>query len=225
MSGGLARLVLRAQGRVPVAAPLLPSRFAPVPSVAAAADWTGLDTGDEGLPTTATQRTAPPPPARPDPPRSAEADREAPTARPHDAIPSRDPAAMEPERGAPGPTRDEPTISPTAPGGTQRTVPAEAVEPLPATVADALPPWSARAPDAAPPLPPRRQTEPPAVPPAPPLATRVAAPALEPRRLPDVHISIGRLEVHALPARATPARATPARAPRVTLADYLAQRK
>ena len=44
-------------------------------------------------------------------------------------------------------------------------------------------------------------------------------------RVPDVQISIGRVEVHAAPARAAPVRAAPARRPPLSLADYLAQRK
>ena len=44
-------------------------------------------------------------------------------------------------------------------------------------------------------------------------------------RPPDVHISIGRVEVHAVQARAAVARSTPVRRPQLSLADYLAQRK
>ena len=226
MSGGLARLVLRAQGRLPVAAPLLPSRFAPVASVVGT-DWAGMDAEDEAPATTSTQRTAPSPRRRPDPPQRAEAEPREPTTRPQDAAPPRTPAGREPDRDATGPVRDEPTVSPTAIGAAPRTIPPETVEPSPATSAGTPRPSPARAYEAAPPLPPRRRIEPPAVPPASPLAARIAAPASAPelRRLPDVHISIGRLEVHASPARVAPARATPARGPRVTLADYLAQRK
>jgi hypothetical protein len=219
MSGGLIRLVLRAQGRLPVAAPLLPSRFAPTTPVAGATDWAGMDAEDEAPATTSTQRTAPPPPRRPGPPQRTVAESTGSAIRPH--------VAIEPERDAPAATRDDPTVPsgviPPAPPA----VPPETVEPSRATLADTLRPSSAPAPEALIPLPMQRQIRPPAVPSASPSAARIAVPAqaLEPRRLPDVHISIGRLEVHASPARAAPARATPARAPRVTLADYLAQRK
>jgi hypothetical protein len=219
MSGGLARLVLRAQGRLPVAAPLLPSRFAPTTPVAGATDWAGMDADDEAPATTSTQRTAPPPPRRPDPPQRTGAESTESAIGPH--------VATEPERDAPAATRDDPTVPSGVIAPAPPAVPPETVEPSQATPSDTLRPSSAPAPEAPIPLPMQRQIRPPAVPRASPLAARIAAPAqaLEPRHLPDVHISIGRLEVHALPARATPARATPARAPRVTLADYLAQRK
>jgi hypothetical protein len=44
-------------------------------------------------------------------------------------------------------------------------------------------------------------------------------------RMPDVQISIGRVEVNAAPARAAPVRTAPARRPPLSLAEYLAQRK
>jgi hypothetical protein len=41
----------------------------------------------------------------------------------------------------------------------------------------------------------------------------------------DVHISIGRVEVHAAPVRPAPLRAAPARQSGLSLADYLARRR
>jgi hypothetical protein len=53
----------------------------------------------------------------------------------------------------------------------------------------------------------------------------VANAAVSAPRPPHVHISIGRVEVHAVPARAAAARSAPVRRPQLSLADYLAQRK
>lgn len=58
----------------------------------------------------------------------------------------------------------------------------------------------------------------------PPIGGDQPAPAAS-GRPPDVHISIGRVEVHAAPARPAPGHPAAPRRPQQSLADYLARRK
>jgi hypothetical protein len=271
MSGSLARLVLLAQGQLPVAEPLLPSRFAPVvpqgqatavdpwPEIAAdseptpapsapshvqrapaasgrTAAETGLSAptgfgatpfaehtsfGEKGVAADRTQAGHP-----------ASADLTVPFGIRETAVPIArlpDPAPTEaamprPQQGM----RPEVHAAPPA-SATDRSAhaaaPVSAHAIAPDRSAHSVPPVTATD-HAAEPIPAGRR--PPVAFNLNPATTSAARPtpaASAPARAPDVHISIGRLEVHAGPARAAPARPAPPRRPQQSLADYLARRK
>jgi hypothetical protein len=226
MSGSLARLVLRAQGRLPVAEPLLPSRYAPAgpaePPAAAEPGWPDPAIVPAQPPSPSPPAATVPPlaPARPPSPRPETEDAPAPPApvvtsasiRP---APSPPPTPFEERPIRVEAVRPAPAIAPasTRPDGR---------EPAPATAS--APPQTAGERYSA------ERAEPPFV-----VARRttLASPPTEARtdrairaamRAPDVHISIGRVEVHAAPAPPAPVRRGPARQPARSLADYLTRR-
>ena len=259
MSGGLLRTVLRAQGRLPVAQPLLPSRFAPP----AAAPAGPLEAWHEVAPDPMSPADAAPPSAFTRP--SAEETEPTATA----------PASMTESAGAPLAVRASPaprdiavakeSLRDTSPAARPPGPAVLAAESYEARSARAAAPHPRRLPtptaaplsselvfqqtaplqpatDASDPLTPAQEArraaerrlptldrQPTALRPATAetAATRATQPvaAATSVRMPDVHISIGRMEVHAAPARATPPRPDPARRPQQSLADYLAQRK
>ncbi len=251
MSGSLDRLVLRAQGRLPVAEPLLPSRYA-TGSPAGLAEEIGAEPVAQSvashreppaptIPPTLSRTPAPTPTpmsvprVEPRPPPigaqhevAAEASSPSPTVAGPATISLASPVSIAAERSS-----DEPPGRPARPPPTAAE-PARAPPPEPLSRPNAPPPpapQTARA-EPAPPDPDRRPS--PGVSPFLARAARLAATragAIEAHRAaplappPDVHISIGRLEVHAAPARQAPARAAPARQPALSLADYLAHRK
>ena len=274
MSGGLVRTVLRAQGRLPVAQPLLPSRFAP-PATAPADPLEALHevapepmSRTDATPPSGSTATAPASmtesagallavrasPASRDIPVAKEAlgdtsltgppgpavsalaaeSHEAQSARavaPHPrrlptppAVPSISELASQ-EPSAAG-THIQNVSHRNSPRARQQAAPLRpAIDASHAS--DPLAP--AHEAHAAERRPPTRRRQPPALRPA--TAETAATRAIQPVaaassvRAPDVHISIGRMEVHAAPARATPPRPAPTLRPQQSLADYLARRK
>ncbi|HYM74180.1 MAG TPA: hypothetical protein VET89_14455 [Stellaceae bacterium] len=244
MSGALARLVLRAQGRLPVAEPLLPSRFAPAGSDPAMTDPAAGEI-EWGMPAS---ETAPAPLARqatraPRPPGAAAIDAEAAAApsspnpspsRADTAAPTRDaPSRMMPVAPfavRPEPVQAAPFAPPADPAGSL--APAETLAATaniaasrragsgPPAEAEALPPAAYRRPPVAAAFGPSAAASRRAAGTTTPFAASPPAPA----RAPDVQISIGRVEVHAGPARAAPPRVAQARRQPRPLADYLARR-
>jgi hypothetical protein len=271
MSSSLARLVLRAQGQLPVAEPLLPSRFEPAAPAPATTDPLATEAG--------WSESAPAPPARGARPARARHDPQPstgpetpPTSQAQRAPASQD--ATEPEAGsavsvsslsqadtAPLPVRAPPlslatpfaieALAAVSPKRALASTPAVPAHPITAAVPFAeaeKPELTARVAASRPrPMAPGEHFEAKSLLPAPTLPRAVAAvfapsPTEIPRstrtpppyaaaglpasvRMPDVQISIGRVEVIAAPARAAPVRAAPARRPPLSLADYLTQRK
>jgi hypothetical protein len=94
------------------------------------------------------------------------------------------------------------------------------------TTPTAVPPARSESPTATVTSTPLPHREPPVASPPPSFTPPAIARAPAATRAPDIHISIGRLEVVATPARTTtPVRTAPVRRPSLSLADYLAQRK
>lgn len=281
MSGGLVRTVLRAQGRLPVAQPLLPSRFAPPaaapsdpleawhqvapepmsPTDAAPPSGSTRPSAEETSPTVSMTDTAGAllavraSPAPRDPPVAKEVLGDTSlAARPPGAAVSAFAAesyeAQSARAVAPHPRRlPTPTAAPlsselvfrepsaagthiqnvshhNSPRARQQAAPLQPAIDA-SRAADPLTP--AQEAHAAERRPPTRRRQPPALRPA--TAETAATRAIQPVaaaysvRVPDVHISIGRMEVHAAPARATPPRPAPTLRPQQSLADYLARRK
>lgn len=236
MSDSLTRLVLRAQGRLPIAEPLLPSRCAPVlapdPDDTAAGETTAVqllsrsEPQREQLLPRHTQSPLRLPVTSPSVPRRAEW--ESPPSPEPGAIP---PPTLEPIRV----TRETPAAVPPsfarenqhddtpsdrrAPG-----LPSGQLErPAPRPASDVLAAETYTPPrpgDRAPELPLRTVRTAPQTAVLPPASSGVPLRAVAP----EVRISIGTVEVHAAPPRPSPVRPPPARRPTVSLADYLAQR-
>ena len=238
MSGSLARLVQRAQGSLPVAEPLLPSRYAAAGSPAGPLEEIGAEpvaqpSPSRQEPATSTPTRAPEPTA----PTERSNLRPAPIgARDIDVKANGSPPVA--EQAAPNAVVG-PRSAPVARGGGEPTEPPPrqlSAATGPVRVAQSVPPdvvsVSPRpAEPSAGPAPANQDPRPsPGVSPflareAALAAGRAAIVQRPTSPVPDVHISIGRLEVHAAPAaRATPSRA-PARHPAVSLADYLARRR
>jgi hypothetical protein len=281
MSGSLARLVLRAQGQLPVAEPLLPSRFAPVEPTLATINPLETEAGwsEPGADPAAASPNRDTPPAHrvkrtPPSPAVSQVQRapmseDTTAAGTGPAAPlslSRRNVAPSPVNGVAAAFADEASVD-VSPEWGLASPPIIAVYGAAAETPELIAgPQGLRPRPSAPrarigteslPLAPRHLTEaelgqlPPGLrteveprqpanrrpPPGPfvpvsaevPGGARAMPPALSgvsvSPRVPDVHISIGRVEVHAGPARAAPVRATPARRPPLSLADYLAQRK
>jgi hypothetical protein len=282
MSGSLARLVLRAQGQLPVAAPLLPSRFAPVgpgpatlvdrlrhlvPAMSLSADSNGgqaatigwessepvapLDpfeteagwgetTADPAstspddsvlsvCPEPPVQPLPPGPQAQPDAQAAMRPDLSQAAPLPQSAAPVSDRASPARGRAAPPWTPADTLAAPVAPNTPDRIGPAPVPPPAAQTMARPEPVSRTLSrdphPPAAAPKPARSPAQFPPFHAEKPAPTPATAPAPASPRIPDVHISIGRLEVHAAPARTTPVHSAPMRRPQLSLADYLAQRK
>lgn len=241
MSGSLARLVLRAQGRLPVAEPLLPSRYATGPQPGFSEE-VGIEPAPRPsssprepaipvrstVPSSAPRSEGPSPtPAngiRPEssaggssPPPLAETRTTAPIAMPRTMVaehptveprsPRQVPAAPELGRAASLAPQHSPDTQPVP------TAPAKAIEPMPRN------PDRRPSPGVSPFL--AREAGLAAARSARPETSRPETQALAP----DVHISIGRVEVHAAPARPAPVRAAAARQSGLSLADYLARRR
>jgi hypothetical protein len=255
VSDSLARLVLRAQGRLPGIEPLLPSRYAPARPEAP--EWTEMtvETGPDGL---ARQQPEPPfreprllyrpVPAATEPARPAATAEfaaaekgllESPVVTPaaRSASPAATAAAGPEQSSAPGqgvalplatnpPVPLRPPTMPPAAGARDRSVDALPEVPVaePARTRTALPLASLElvaSPAVASPAVPTTVAGPPS------LAARgtEAEPAPAPRsRGPQVSISIGRVDVYAVPARPAGTRAPPVRGQAASLADYLARR-
>jgi hypothetical protein len=240
MSGSLARLVLRAQGRLPVAEPLLPSRYAAGPQPGFSEE-VGIEPAvplsssprDPLMPVApagplSAPRSEPPAPGRlvgawagtiaetSDPAPLAEARTTAPVAMPRPIFAERPAAEPLPRRvptsqESPPATSLEPPRYPDTPS--PATAPAMVIEPASHNPdrrpSPGVSPFLAR--EAALAAARSARTE----------MSRLEAPA----SAPDVHISIGRVEVHAAPARPAPVRAAPARQSGLSLSDYLARRR
>jgi hypothetical protein len=237
MSGGLTRLVLRAQGQLPVAQPLLPSRFAPAATAApiesdTAASWGETHEDSQSPSKDFVPVRAAPPPIVSQPSASSSASRNDPvpittsSPVPFLAAPPPSPVAAPQASSPPDITAPRATPTPRAPSlslgpTTPTAVPPARSESPAATVTST--PLPHREP---PPTAPRFAPTPPVASPPPPFTPPAIARAPAATHAPDIHISIGRLEVVAAPARTTtPVRAAPARRPSLSLADYLAQRK
>ena len=246
MSGSLTRLVLRAQGRLPVAEPLLPSRYATGPQAAGFSEDVGIELaaqpssspGEPAIPVARTVPASAPAALRPsigarsetvaeasESPPLAEARRTAPGTAPRPTIAERPAAASSPPRRvltAPEPAHAAP-LEPLRYPDTPSRRNSEAAPPGAAPVTAIEP--ALRIPD-------RRPS--PGVSPflareaalAAARSARIETPRSEtPASAPDVHISIGRVEVHAATARPAPVRVAPARHSGLSLADYLARRR
>jgi hypothetical protein len=245
MSGSLTRLVLRARGQLPVAEPVLSSRFAlagPSPTPPELETETGWSEPIEPAPAS----FVPPPRSMPASQASTSAATEPvdpsslqprteaapPAVRSPRFIVER-PARISPERVQPlplaVPTGRAATAAPRVlPGAMELMAPT--AHSLPKAFdalgeAPSVQPAPYRAASAASPFAPTATKMPGAT-----RATATATPAhlagqTVPARIPDVQISIGRLEVHGAPTRAAPVRAAPVRRPQLSLADYLARRK
>ncbi len=250
MSDSLIRLVLRAQGRLPVAEPLLPSRYAAAP-LSGLSEVTGVEPITDPV-TRDRDRSPIRPPIPPDPLFPASSGPPTPSAAP--------PLARRDGRSE----GDAPVAggSPVGPIADALPSPLVTVPPQPVRVLARMPLDQAPRPEpsvhaVAPPAPlspsptssewasPRSKSADPA--PAnldrrpsagvSPFLAREAAlagartAAIEtprpetPALAPDVHISIGRVEVHAAPERPAPVRAAAARHTGLSLADYLARRR
>ena len=237
MSGSLDRLILGAQGRLPAPEPLLPSRYAPLRpgspfeaaapaparAVLAAASEPAAAIFEERQEPSATVRVIPP--AAPPGPLAAVAP--APIRVPPRAAPI--PAAQLAAGAVANvpPPFDMRTVQAAVRTATESAGPPEppgrgdAPQPQAATVAETT--W--RDPPPPPPPPPH---QPPFLERTAPVSRLAGPPALAPlppNRAPEVHISIGHVEVHAAPARSAPARPAPVRPPPMSLADYKALRK
>jgi len=240
MSGSLARLVQRAQGRLPVAEPLLPSRYAAAGSPAGPLEEIGAEPVLQSSPgppepatstsTRAPEPTVPTEPSHPRPAPIGARDTDAEASGPSPVAKQAAPNAVVGPRSAPvARSGGEPTEPPSR-LISAATEPVRAAQPAPPDVVSVSPRPAELSAGPAPPNQDRRPS-----PGVSPFLAREAALAAgraaivqrstSPAPAPDVHISIGRLEVHAAPAaRATPSR-VPARHPAVSLADYLARRR
>jgi hypothetical protein len=265
MTSSLARLVLRAQGQLPVAEPLLPSRFEPAGPASATTDPLATEAGSSEpalAPPARAMRHAPQPSTGPETPPTpqarralagqdaTEAEAESPVSvsflSPADMapqpvhappLPSTTPFAIEASAAVtPGRAQASPSTVPAAPVTAAAPL-AEAEQPeLTARIAVSRPrPTASGAHFEAESRQPAAHRPRPAAAAFVPSPTEIPSSARPPAphaagspasvRMPDVQISIGRVEVHAVPARAAPVRTAQARRPPLSLAEYLAQRK
>jgi len=237
VTDSLGRLVLRAQGRLPVAAPLLRSRYADEGRAELA--W-GEEVGETTAPTA--ERPAPRPTVAaalaplargraPEVSSPSASDVLLPTVAdvtmPPEPIPARQ------DRQPASPVAARPVIAaPAISDGARTQTSSGAAPPAPRGLPEAVPPdrpGLTPAPRIAQPSAAAARTEYARAPIQPTFAqqSRPAQP-LQRSAPPEVRISIGRVEVHAaapVPAMAPlPSRSAPARRPAVSLADYLAER-
>jgi hypothetical protein len=251
MTDSLSRLVLRAQGRMAVAAPLLPSRFA---GVAAEGGW-GEEVSETIVTTQSPGRTFDPPTPQRQPATQRAEDAAPPMSSDADVspasetartlalqVPPRQSLPEQPQRAIHAVAR--PTITDPL-DATRRFIAAETLSNTPRIVVleqshspEPMPSAAVRPAPVPPPI--ERGLEQPrpvqgnvmpirSMPEVTAALSRVP-PSIVPRQtdsVPEVRISIGRVEVHAPSAPTAPGiapRQTPARRPTVTLADYLAER-
>jgi hypothetical protein len=246
MTGSLARLVLRAQGRLAVAEPLLPSRYAAGPQPGFSEE-VGIQPAvqptssprEPSMPMApmaplAAPRAAPPAP-RPsvgagpetiaetgDPPLSAESRTTIPVAVPRPMLaehPAAEHLPAEPLPPLSAPTVQESARATSVVSPHYRDTPFAGATPAVAIEPESYNPDRRPSPGVSPFL--AREAALAAA-----RSARIETPRPgTPASAPDVHISIGRLEVHATPARPAPVRAAPARQSGLSLADYLARRR